>query len=377
MIVIAPDKFKGSLSAPEVCRAITEVIHEIDPSAQSIPIPMADGGEGTMELLTQFSRGTIVKLNVLDPLFRDIACEYGISADGHTAFIEMARASGLTLLKSAERNAMITTSFGTGQLIAHALDRGVKRIVLGIGGSATNDAGMGMAEALGVKFKSKTKDVVKPIGRDLIRVHSIDTTGVHSRLSQCKVTAIYDVKNPLYGPNGAAYVFARQKGASDQDIEQLDKGLFAFASVLVKQFHKDANFPGAGAGGGLPAMVSALFDCEFGNGMDFMIRFTGLDQYVRRASLAITGEGKLDSQTLSGKVVDGVARLCREHAVPCLVFTGKNELTSEQSQVLGVKDIHTLVDETTSDNDAMQHAFALLQQRARRVLPTWMAATGK
>jgi glycerate kinase len=258
MILIAPDKFKGSLSARQVCEAITEGLLEINSALNIVAVPLADGGEGTCDLLTEFSGGSAIRMTVLDPLFREIKTEYGISGDGSTAFIEMAKASGLQLLKPNERNPLITSTFGTGQLIVDALDRKVNKIVLGVGGSATNDAGMGMAEALGFRFLSSKKEKLKPVGQNLIQVDTVAGVHTHPRLRDCEFTVLYDVQNPLYGKQGAASVFARQKGASAADIERLDQGLVHFAEAVLKQFSMDINFPGAGAGGGLVAGAKLL-----------------------------------------------------------------------------------------------------------------------
>ena len=372
VILIAPDKFKGSLSARQVCQAITEGLLEINPALQVISVPLADGGEGMCELLTEFSGGSMIKVNVLDPLNREIESEYGISGDGSTAFIEMAKASGLQLLKPEDQNPMITSTFGTGQLIVHALDRKVDKIVLGVGGSATNDAGMGMAEALGFQFLSSTKEKLEPIGQNMIQVDVMREYRVHPRLRDCEFTVIYDVQNPLYGKQGAASVFAGQKGASPADIELLDRGLIHFAEIVVKQFNMDINFPGSGAGGGMVAMAKLIFNASLTPGIDFILHFTNLEHQIQRASLIITGEGKIDEQTMSGKVVKGVAALSAKYEKPCIAFAGKCDLPGSKIKELGLKKIITLVDEVTSEPQAIQLAYSLLKERAVQWLPRWI-----
>ncbi len=372
MILIAPDKFKGSLTAPQVCKAITEGLRHINSALNIVSVPLADGGEGTGDLLTELSGGATIKANVLDPLFRVIESEYGISGDGSTAFIEMAKASGLQLLKQQERNPMITSSFGTGQLIGHALDRKVSKIVLGVGGSATNDAGMGMAEALGFRFLSSKKEKLKPVGRNLIQVEEMMEAHIHPRLRDCEFTVIHDVQNPLYGKRGAAFGFAAQKGASPADIELLDRGLGHFAEVVFKQFNTDINFPGAGAGGGIVAASKLIFSALVTPGIDFIIRFSNLEHQIQSASLIITGEGKIDEQTMSGKVVKGVAALSSKHEKPCIAFTGKCDLNDSEIKELGLQEIITLVDTRTNEQQAIQQAYSLLKQRAVQYLPGWI-----
>ncbi len=370
MILIAPDKFKGSLTAKQVCNAITEGLLDINSDLSIVSIPLADGGEGTCDLLTELSGGSMIKVNVLDPLFREIESGYGISGDGSTAFIEMARASGLQLLKVEERNPLITSTFGTGQLIAHALDRKVNKIVLGVGGSATNDAGMGMAEALGFQFLSSKKEKLKPVGESLILVDEIIEHHLHPGLRACEFTAIHDVGNRLHGKQGAAPVFAGQKGASPAAIELLDRGLAHIAQVASARLHSDINFPGAGAGGGMVAGAKLFLNARSTPGIDFIIRFTNLENQIQKATLVITGEGKIDDQTMSGKVVKGVASLSAKYKKNCIAFTGKCDLSDGKIKELGLQEIITLVDKGTSEQQAIKHAYSLLKQRVIQFLST-------
>ena len=251
-ILLAPDKFKGSLSAAEVCSAMKEGLRRVDSNLNIVELPLADGGEGTCELLTSYAQGIMVNLRVRDPLFRAIDSGYGISKDGRIAFLEMAKASGLQLLKANERNPMLGSTVGTGDLIRHALDHGVEHIIMGIGGSATTDAGMGMAESLGVQFFDASGTMLKPIGANMQRVRSIDLSGIHPRLQRVQFTIFCDVDNPLHGPQGAAYVFSPQKGADAAMVRTLDNGLQHYERVLQSTVNAEVNFPGAGAGGGCP-----------------------------------------------------------------------------------------------------------------------------
>lgn len=366
--LIAPDKFKGSLSARQVCDAVEEALREYHSSLEIITLPLADGGEGSSELLTLFSGGTMVSVQVHDPLFREIDSRYGLSKDGSTAFIEMASASGFLLVKEEERNPLLTTTYGTGEQIVDALNKGVTKIILGIGGSATSDGGMGVAHALGISFYDASGERLKPVGEDLRRMHHVDASKVHPRLRDVEVTILCDVDNPLHGPRGAAYVFSPQKGATAAMVEVLDEGLRHLEKVLENTFQTPVNFPGAGAGGGLPAMIKALARVSVCPGMDFIVRYTGLEELVRKADVVITGEGKLDEQTLSGKVVMGVAGLCAKYHKPVYVVAALNTLTDAKIKQSGIAKVATLVKAGTSAEQSMKNAYVLLKQRVREEL---------
>lgn len=367
-ILIAPDKFKGSLEAPEVCRAIEAALTESGLKIEVQSVPMADGGEGTCDMLTRVSHGKKVSVPVLDPLFRNIEASYGLSGDNKTAFIEMAAASGLQRLNPSERNPLETTTYGTGQLIADALNRGVTNIIMGIGGSATNDAGTGMAEALGVQFLSREGKKLRPVGKELIHLHTIDITHLYPRLKEVSFTALCDVSNPFYGNNGAAYVFAPQKGADPEAVERLDEGLRNFASVVKRQFGMDVNFSGAGAGGGLSGGAKVFFNIQFQPGVEFLIRYAGLEKKVEASDAVITGEGRVDRQTLSGKVVKGIAAIAAKYQKPLYIIAGKNELDHKDAITLGAQKIITLQNPNTSDQEAMENAYNLLKQRIKEEL---------
>ena len=365
-ILIAPDKFKGSLTAQQVCKAIEEGLCSINPALTIFSIPLADGGEGTSDLLTDFSDGSNVSVTVVDPLFREIESGYGISRDGKTAFIEMAKASGLQLLNSKERGPLTTTTFGTGQLIKHALERGAKHIILGIGGSATNDAGIGMAEALGFSFLSASKEKLRPIGKNLVHLASIETDHIHPLLTHTKFTVLCDVQNQLCGVEGAAYVFGPQKGAGAAEVKILDRGLRQFKKIAKATFKTNLDFPGAGAAGGLGAGAKVFLKATVSGGFDFISRFTKLEDTIRRVDIVLTGEGKIDRQTLSGKVVRGVAQLAARHQKPCIAFTGICDLPADGFRELGVQEIISLSNEETTEQEAIAHAFALLKERTFR-----------
>lgn len=373
VILIAPDKFKGSLSAAEVCVAVRQALLSANSSLTIIELPLADGGEGTCELLTAYNGGAMRPVRVRDPLFREIDSEYGVSKDGSTAFLEMAKASGLQLLKKEERNPMVNSTVGTGDLIRDALNHGVEQIIMGVGGSATNDGGMGMAAALGVNFYSTSGEKLHPIGQNLKRIHTIDISGAHPRLQNVVFTIFCDVDNPLHGPRGAAYIFSPQKGADENMIRELDEGLKHYEKLLEGTVNKKVNFPGAGAGGGLPASIKALANVTVRGGMDFVIQFTRLEEQVRGADVIITGEGKVDEQTLSGKVVKGIADLSRKYNKDLFVIAGKNDLDKESIRKLGPKKIVTLMNENISEGEAIRNAFQLIGQRVKEeIIPLFL-----
>lgn len=355
-ILIAPDKFKGSLTANEAAQAIKQGLVASGLDFTCRIVPMADGGEGTFELLTQHTGGRRITTQAQDPLGRIIDASYGISDDHKTAFIEMAAASGLSLLKDHERNPANTHTVGTGQLIGHALASGVQTIILGIGGTATNDAGIGIASALGARFYDASHRELKPIGSNLIHIASLDVTGMNPLLKQVKIIALCDVDNPLYGQRGAAWQFAKQKGGDAETINLLDTGLRSFAGIARKQFHCDINFPGAGAGGGVGGGIKLFFNGELKSGITFMLDFLNVEKMISACDVVISGEGKLDLQTLSGKVIHGLAQLCVKHRKPLYVVVGKNELTDAQSAQLSLKHVLTLSDYALPGKETMLHA---------------------
>jgi glycerate 2-kinase len=362
-ILIAPDKFKGSLSAREVCAAIESTLLKLYSSLQVQTLAMADGGEGTAHLLTEHTKGKWVPCTVRDPFSRKVEAGFGVSGDGETAFIEMAAASGLQWLTPWEPNPLKTSSVGTGDLVAHAVKQKVKKIVLAIGGSATNDAGMGMAHALGYKFYDQQNKELIPIGENLAHLQRIDTSNLHPRLFSTEFIVLCDVTNPLYGEHGAAYVFAPQKGASKSDVLQLDKGLQNFARVVETQLHIDTNFPGAGAAGGLGAGAKVFLHATMMRGIEYVMDALQLDAAIRNADLVITGEGKLDSQTLSGKVVAGITASAKRFNKPVVAIVGKNELTETQWKQAGIAQVISLVDDITPVDVAMRNPRELITKR--------------
>lgn len=348
-VLIAPDKFKGTLTAAQVCDAIGAAIKIKHPDWVIEKIPLADGGEGTCELLTSISDGKIISVTARDPLFRKIETGYGISQDGETAFIEMATASGLSLLSASERNPFLTSSIGTGDLIAHALRAGVQKIIIGCGGSATNEGGIGMASALGISFFDEEGKLLKPVGGNLSKIKTIDTTQSIKEISNCEFVLITDVDNPLCGMEGASLTFAKQKGATPIQIEELDLGLYHFSKVVEAKFGNGfINFAGAGAAGGFPVSAKVFLNAELKLGIDFIMDFVDLEERILKSDLIISGEGKLDHQSLRGKTVSGISRLCRKHSKKLWVVCGNSELSDEETSIIGIEKVVTAASDVSN-----------------------------
>ena len=360
-ILLAPDKFRGSLEASEVCQAMAEGIYQQFPTAEIISIPLADGGEGTTRILTEQSKGKFVTTFVRDPLGRRIEAAYGLSDDGKTAFIEMAAASGLNLLKSTEQNPLLTDTYGTGELILHALDSGVKKIILGIGGSATTDAGIGMASALGFKFFEGSRESVKANGENLSQIKYINTENIDTRLAHVEIVVACDVTNPLYGETGAAHVYGPQKGATDLMVLQLDEGLRNIAIIASRTFGKDvSNVPGAGAAGGLGAGCLWFLNAKLREGVSIVMEQTRIAEHIMKADLVITGEGKVDQQTLNGKVVKGLASLCLENNVPLAVVCGTLMISPREANDAGIVYAVSALNRPMTLQEAEAEAFSMV-----------------
>ena len=323
-VVIASDSFKGTLTSSEVADSVAKAVRAVFPDCEVLKLKVADGGEGTSDAIISAKAGRLVSLDVSDPLGRTIQSSYYILDDG-TALIEMSKASGLTLLSPDERNPLKTSTFGTGQMIANALTSGCRRFLVGIGGSATNDAGIGMLSALGFRFLNNQGQDVSPNGGSLSEIASIDSASVLEGLSESEFTVACDVASPLYGPAGAAFVFAPQKGADADMVRTLDSGLRHFAEVA----DYDAGFAGAGAAGGLGYAFKAFLNARMVRGIDMVLDAVGFDKTVQGADLVITGEGRYDGQTQAGKAVYGIKSRASLHGVPVLVVAGSVETPSE------------------------------------------------
>lgn len=364
-IVIAPDKFKGSLTGIEFCHAVASGIHEILPGIKILKIPMADGGDGTMAALETQIPHSKHGVNVRDPLFRNIQAYYLYDETSKTAFIEMSAASGMRLLKPEDQNCYHTTSYGTGELIADALDQGAKKIILGIGGSATNDAGMGMASALGYVFKDKEGNLIEPIGKNLSALESIDTSGVHPKLGKAEVKVACDVINPLYGDNGAAFVYGPQKGASHEQVIQLDQGLRNFSKVLTRTFGESfEDVYGAGAAGGMGAGSMAFLQAKLESGIELVMEMLNFDQKIEGADWIVTGEGKFDYQTLAGKTVNGVIESAKAQNIQVAVFCGEITLPVDAMAAMDIHYAASVIERAKDLQDAMENSSAYLREMA-------------
>lgn len=368
-IVIAADSFKDALPAQQVCNAIADGIRKVQPNAETVIFPLTDGGEGLAEVFSFHLGGSTVQMNAYDPLGRDVSCTYILSADGEKAFIEMAQASGLQRLNEEERNPMLTSTYGTGQMIAHALDSGVRHILLGLGGSATNDAGMGMAAALGYEFHTAQGKELLPRGESLAAIERIERTNVHPALAETRFEVLCDVKNPLYGPMGAAYVFGPQKGANAAMVERLDLGLQHFGTLLEQTFGMPlAEVPGAGAAGGMGAASLAFLGGQLFPGIDAVMNLTHFDQVLQGADLVFTGEGRLDNQTLSGKLVRGIAGRAQQFGVPCIALCGAIDADSSFLDLIGLKAAFAIGRKVQIFDDALASTAENLKFTAEQVM---------
>ena len=366
-IVVAPDSFKGSVSALEAANAMEQGIRRVFPDAIIDKVPMADGGEGTVQSLVDATGGHIQTRRVIAPLENEVDAKFGILADGETAVIEMASASGLTLVPPDERNPLRTTTYGTGQLIHAALEAGCRRLIIGIGGSATNDGGAGMAEALGVRLLDVNGEQIPRGGAGLAELASIDITGLHPAIAETETVVACDVNNPLTGPDGASHVYGPQKGATPEMIETLDQHLAHFNGVLTQALGRSFNdIPGAGAAGGLGAGLMAFLNAELRLGVDIMIDAVGLEKRVEGASVVFTGEGQLDFQTVFGKTPVGVARVAKVHNIPVIAIAGGVADGAEAVYDAGIDAMLGIVQEPISLEGAVENATRLIANTAEQ-----------
>jgi glycerate kinase len=368
-IVIAADSFKDALPAPQVCAAIADGVRKAMPEAEIVIFPLTDGGDGLAEVFSHHLGGDAVQMQAYDPLGREIQCTYILSANGEKAFIEMAQASGLQRLSQEERNPMLTSSYGTGQMIAHALDSGVQHILLGLGGSATNDAGIGMAAALGFEFYTAQGKELLPRGESLLAIERIGIDHVHPGLAKTRFEALCDVKNPLFGHSGAAYVFGPQKGASAAMVERLDEGLQHFASLLQQTFGQDfASAPGAGAAGGLGAGCLAFLKAQLFPGIEAVMNLTNFDAALEGADLIITGEGRLDGQTLGGKLIRGICTRATQQGIPTIALCGTIDADQPFIDLIGLKAAFAIGRKLQIFDDALASTEENLRFTAEQVM---------
>lgn len=364
-IIIAPDKFKGSLNSFEVCSAIAAGIKEVDAEAEILEFPMADGGDGFASVLQHYLQTETIICSTVDSLGRKIQTSYQWDKKGKIAIIETASASGLVQLKKAELNPLITSTYGTGLEILDAIIRGAKKIILGLGGSSTNDAGTGILQALGFSFEDESGNSFPANGQMLQYIKKIipPTTHLYKGL---EIQIACDVQNSLYGQNGAAFVYAKQKGADDEAVKLLDAGLENYAKVLETSTGKKiANIPGTGAAGGIAASLLAYFDTTITRGIDIVIQASKIHDYIQNTRWMITGEGKIDGQTLEGKVVSEIAELAHREQIPVIAFCGLLEASTAELAELKLKAVEQLVSCETSKYQAIQQAGPLLTEKVK------------
>ncbi|MCD4711346.1 MAG: glycerate kinase [Bacteroidales bacterium] len=367
-ILIAPDSFKDCLSAIKVASALGRGFKKILPDVLCTLVPMADGGEGTVESVIDATRGERIILKVMDPLMREVSSFYGVTGDGETAVIEMAAASGIELLRGDERDPWITSTFGTGQLIGDALKRGCGKILLGIGGSATNDGGAGMAEALGVKFSGKFGAMPVQGGGALGEVKQIHMEGLDSRVTGTKIVVACDVTNPLTGTHGASAVYGPQKGADRRMVEELDRNLVHFAELIQNQLGKEVSgVPGAGAAGGLGAGLMAFLDATLVKGFDMIAGVVGLEEKIRGADLVITGEGKMDAQTRFGKTPFGVAQMAKKYGKPVIGVAGTLDGDAGVLYELGFDVLMPIQEKPGDLESSLENGEQLLERTGERI----------
>jgi glycerate kinase len=371
-IVIAPDSFKESLSALEVAESIERGFKQVIPDADYVKVPMADGGEGTVQSLVDATSGEMISKTVTGPLGEPVDAFFGILGNKTTAVIEMAAASGIHLVPAEKRNPLVTTTRGTGELITAVLDYGVNHIIIGLGGSATNDGGAGMAKALGVRLLDKDGIEIGEGGGELGRLASIDLSDFDPRLAHIKIEVACDVDNPLTGTKGASTIFGPQKGATPEMVAQLDQNLGHYATIIERDLGKKINdVPGAGAAGGLGGGLLAFLPSELKRGVEIVVEATGLSQIVVDADLVITGEGKIDGQTIFGKTPIGVAKIAKKYEVPVIGIAGNVSRDSHVVHEHGIDAVFSIVPGVVLLENAFKYAEEYVERTAANIATVW------
>ncbi|MDN4524226.1 glycerate kinase [Fictibacillus fluitans] len=372
-IVIAPDSYKGSLSAMEAAAAIQRGVKKADPSIETVLVPSADGGEGTMDTLVAATGGEKKEVRVTGPLGQDVTASYGILGDAGMCVIEMAEASGLCLLSEEELNPLAASTFGTGQLIKQALDDGFRSFILAIGGSATNDGGAGMLQALGMKLLDRNGTEIGPGGGELVHLEAIDDSEFDQRIKESTFLIASDVENPLVGKSGASAVFGPQKGATAEMVSVLDQNLCHWADQVEGltgiRLH---DLPGAGAAGGIGGAFLAFFSAQMKRGVDIVTEYAGLPEALQGADLVITGEGRVDSQTASGKTPMGVAQKAIEKNVPTFILAGSVGDGVDVLYQYGIISITSIIQQPLTLQEAMEQSPQLLEYSAEQLVRTFI-----
>lgn len=371
-VILAPDSFKGSLTAIEAARAMARGVQEAVPTSHTILLPAADGGEGTMRSLVDATNGTYTSVTVEDPLGRPIVATYGILGDKETCVIEIAEASGLTRLVGDEKDPLRASSYGTGELIAHAIESGYRKFIIGLGGSATNDGGAGILQALGMRLLDEQGRDLSKGGGALKNLDSIDDTDWDVRISESAFLIASDVKNPFVGQNGASYVFGPQKGATSTIVDELDRNLSLFADVIKRERGIALHCKeGAGAAGGAGGVFQAFFDGEMKQGIDVVLEAIAFHEANEDADLVITGEGKTDRQTLSGKTPFGIAKAAHRKGKPVILISGAVDEESRELLSPLFTEVHGIMDDGISVEEAVANAFDYLKEKTRKVMESY------
>ena len=372
-VVVAPDSFKGSLTAVQAAQAMAAGICDADPSIETVMLPAADGGEGTMASLVGATDGKIVLVVVQDPLGREVEAGYGVLGDRKTSVIEIAEASGLMLLHEDERDPLVTSTYGTGELIVHALDAGLRNFIIGLGGSATNDGGVGMLQALGMSFVDENGVELPRGGGSLGDLHAIDMLHFDKRVSESNFLIACDVSNPFVGPDGASAVFGPQKGASPAVVDVLDENLTGLANVIEQLTGMSLHGKkGAGAAGGTGGAFQAFFRGEMKQGIDVVLNAIAFDEHITDADLVITGEGKTDSQTLSGKTPFGVAKVSHREGKPVILISGAIDEVSRDQLTPIFDELYAVADGTVSPQESIEHASHYLRKKTKLVMENYL-----
>lgn len=370
-ILIAPDSFKGSMTADTVCRITSKAVRDTFPLADVRTLPLADGGEGTCNALMSALHAEGIPCEVQGPLGDSVTAGYGIleTSGVKAAIMDMASASGLTLVPEAKRDVFHSSTFGTGEMMLDAIQRGCRHIYLGLGGSATSDGGMGMAAALGVRFLDKFGKILAPVPVSMEKIDSIDLSNLDSRIAETQITIMSDVKNPLLGPTGAVYVYGPQKGILESQLRTMDSAMEHYIDIAEKATRKKIRtVPGAGAAGGLGAGLLAFTSCEIQSGIETVLALLKFDELLADTDIVITGEGRMDAQSAFGKVIAGVAAHCKSQNIPCLALAGSLGAGAEDMYELGVTGIMPLVDRITSLDEAILHSEENCYRAAVRML---------
>lgn len=368
-ILLAPDSFKESMTAKEACQAMEKGIKKANNNINCIHLPMADGGEGTMESLVDATDGKIYKTNVVGPLGDEVEASYGILGDGETGILEMASASGLHLVPFHKRNPLITTTYGTGQLIKACLDHGVKKLLIGIGGSATNDGGIGAVQALGGRFLNREGNELGFGGGELGKLQTIDLSSFDNRISDTVVEVACDVNNPLCGKDGASYIFGPQKGATPESIEILDNNLRHYGTLIKEQLGIDVlNIPGGGAAGGLGVGLMTFLNGKLNKGIDLIIKHSKLEEKLPLVDMVWTGEGSIDYQTQFGKTPIGVAKIAKKYNKPVIALAGKVGLDIEILYTMGIDAIFSITRDITTLEEALKNGQENIEMTAENIL---------